>query len=72
MIRLKKYDSKGFSQLSQDRLCIIILKSIGTITKLLNDDIKGAILNSSGTWVSLPGATAGQPTAKNARNFRLL
>lgn len=62
--KAKKYDAKGFSQISQDRLCVIILKDIGTITKLLNNDIEGAISNSSGTWVSLPGATAGQPTAK--------
>ncbi|OXA74207.1 hypothetical protein B0A56_12805 [Flavobacterium columnare NBRC 100251 = ATCC 23463] len=62
--KAKKYDAKGFSQLSQDRLCVIILKDIGTLTKLLKNDIKGAISNSSGTWVSLPGATAGQPTAK--------
>jgi muramidase (phage lysozyme) len=62
--KAKKYDAKGFSQVSQDKLCIIILKDIGAVTKLLNKDIKGAISTSSGTWVSLPGATAGQPTAK--------
>ncbi|REC52451.1 hypothetical protein DRF62_15740 [Chryseobacterium piscium] len=62
--KAKKYDAKGFEEIAQDRLCVIILKDIGAITKLLNDDIKGAISTSSGTWVSLPGATAGQPTAK--------
>lgn len=62
--KAKKYDAKGFREVAQDRLCLIILKDIGAITKLLNDDIKGAISTSSGTWVSLPGATAGQPTAK--------
>lgn len=62
--KAKKYDAKGFDEIAQDRLCVIILKDIGAITKLLNDDIKGAISTSSGTWVSLPGATAGQPTAK--------
>lgn len=62
--KAKKYDAKGFEEIAQDRLCVIILKDIGTITKLLNDDIRGAISTSSGTWVSLPGATAGQPTAK--------
>ena len=62
--KAKKYDAKGFSEVAQDRLCVIILKDIGAITKLLNNDIKGAISTSSGTWVSLPGATAGQPTAK--------
>lgn len=62
--KAKKYDAKGFSQIAQDRLCVIILKDIGAITKLLNNDISGAVSKSSGTWVSLPGATAGQPTAK--------
>jgi murein DD-endopeptidase MepM/ murein hydrolase activator NlpD len=63
--KAKKYDAKGFSQVSQDRLCIIILKDdIKVINTILKKDIKGAISKSSGTWVSLPGATAGQPTAK--------
>jgi murein DD-endopeptidase MepM/ murein hydrolase activator NlpD len=62
--KAKKYNAKGFLQESQDRLCVIILKDIGTITKLLNKDIRGAIASAAGTWVSLPGGTTGQPTAK--------
>ncbi|MCU7618769.1 peptidoglycan DD-metalloendopeptidase family protein [Chryseobacterium sp. PBS4-4] len=62
--KAKKYNAKGFSQVSQDKLCVIILEALGTIEALLKNDIKGAISKSSGTWVSLPGATAGQPTAK--------
>jgi muramidase (phage lysozyme) len=63
--KAKKYDAKGFSEASQDKLCVIILKDdIKVINALLKKDIKSAISKSSGTWVSLPGATAGQPTAK--------
>ncbi|MDR2236624.1 MAG: peptidoglycan DD-metalloendopeptidase family protein, partial [Chryseobacterium sp.] len=62
--KAKKYNAKGFYEISQDRLCIIILKDIGAIDSLLNNDIEKAIDKSKGTWVSLPGATFGQPTAK--------
>lgn len=60
----KKYDAKGFSQLSQDRLCVTILNNNGIIKKILKNDISGAIAKSNGVWVSLPGSDAGQPTAK--------
>ncbi len=60
----RTYNAKGFSQVSQDRLCVIILDAIGAIESLLNDNVEQALDKSKGTWVSLPGATAGQPTAK--------
>jgi len=63
--KAKKYNAKGFSQESQDKLCVAILKDdLNVINDLQKNDIKEAISKSSGTWVSLPGATAGQPTAK--------
>lgn len=62
--KAKKYDAKGFSQLSQDRLCVVILNDKGIIDKILKNDISGAISKANGTWVSLPGSDAGQPTAK--------
>ena len=62
--KAKKYNAKGFSQESQDKLCVAILKALGVTDMLLKNNVKGAISKSSGTWVSLPGATAGQPTAK--------
>ncbi|HEX8576671.1 MAG TPA: peptidoglycan DD-metalloendopeptidase family protein, partial [Flavobacterium sp.] len=60
----KKYNAKGFSQVAQDRLCITMLKRGKIIPSILKNDIKGAIDKAKDTWVSLPGATAGQPTAK--------
>ncbi|KAF2517737.1 lysozyme family protein [Flavobacterium foetidum] len=61
----KKYNAKGFSQESQDKLCVAILKDdLNVINDLQKNDIRKAISKSCGTWVSLPGATAGQPTAK--------
>ena len=62
--KAKKYDAKGFLQDSQDKLCIAILVAEKIPELLLKNDIKGAISKASETWVSLPGATAGQPTAK--------
>ena len=62
--KAKKYNAKGFNQATQDKLCVIILKDLGVITKLLSNDIRGAISSAAGTWVSLPGGTTGQPTAK--------
>lgn len=63
--KAKKYNAKGFSQESQDKLCVAILKDdLNVINDLQKNDIKLAISKSSGTWVSLPGATAGQPTTK--------
>ncbi|SPE78402.1 putative peptidase [Flavobacterium columnare] len=62
--RAKKYNAKGFIQISQDRLCVIILKRNGVIEKLLKNDIRGAIAKAANIWVSLPGGTTGQPTAK--------
>lgn len=63
--KAKKYNAKGFSQESQDKLCVAILKDdLNVINDLQKNNIKEAISKSSGTWVSLPGATAGQPTAK--------
>lgn len=60
----KKYNAKGFSEVAQDRLCLIILKQKNIITSILQNNIEEAIDKAKGTWVSLPGATAGQPTAK--------
>lgn len=60
----KKYNAKGFSEISQDRLCLIILTKKNIIPSILNDNIEEAIDKAKGIWVSLPGATAGQPTAK--------
>ncbi|WP_310557023.1 peptidoglycan DD-metalloendopeptidase family protein [Flavobacterium sp.] len=62
--KAKKYDAKGFLQKSQDKLCVAILVAEKIPELLLKNDIKGAISKASETWVSLPGATAGQPTAK--------
>ncbi|MFC4477670.1 peptidoglycan DD-metalloendopeptidase family protein [Flavobacterium chungangensis] len=63
--KAKKYDAKGFSKEAQDKLCVAILKDDAkVINALQKKDIKEAISKSSGIWVSLPGATAGQPTAK--------
>ncbi len=60
----KKYDAKGFNEISQDRLCLIILTKKNIIPSILKGNIEEAINKAKGIWVSLPGATAGQPTAK--------
>ncbi|EKB58889.1 hypothetical protein HMPREF9700_01736, partial [Bergeyella zoohelcum CCUG 30536] len=60
----KKYNAKGFSEISQDRLCLIILTKNNIIPSILNGNVEEAINKAKGVWVSLPGATAGQPTAK--------
>lgn len=59
----KKYNAKGFSEIAQDRLCVIILHQNKILPKIINNDIRGAIDKAKGIWVSLPGGTTGQPTA---------
>lgn len=69
--KAKKYDAKGFEEIAQDRLCVIILKDIGAITKLLNDDIKEQfyIKRYMGKFTWSNSRTA---NSKNAGNLRLL
>jgi muramidase (phage lysozyme) len=62
--KAKKYDALGFSEISQDRLCIIILDKLDVIKDIISGNIEMALDKSKGVWVSLPGATAGQPTVK--------
>ncbi len=64
-----KYNAKGFSEIAQDRLAVAILKALRVTDSLLENNIQEAITKSKGTWVSLPGATAGQPTATLKRTL---
>jgi muramidase (phage lysozyme) len=60
----KKYNISDFSQESQDKYCIIILKHTipGTIELIRKDRIKEAMTKANGIWASLPGSKHGQPT----------
>lgn len=55
-----------FTPPSQDDACIQLIKECGALSLINQGAVADAITLLHGTWASLPGSTAGQPTSSFA------